>query len=160
VGIATCAGCRASIRDGAAVCDRCGESTATARPTVRPPFDPEQFARESDSRLRAVAASSNWPTVRPPSSDLLVAAEAAPDIQQGDVAEDAGSALGLDSVPLMAASPEELGWIDLPAEASALVAHVNGVATLGEICAKAGVTPEDGAFLMLDLAERDVVRFR
>jgi hypothetical protein len=123
---------------------------------VRPPFDPEQFARESESRLK-VAMPAPRPAKGRPSPGAPIAADSGPDLAEIDAEE---VTLDLDSVPLLTASREEVDWIDLPAEASALVAHVNGVDTVEQICAKAGVSAEDGAYLMIDLIEREVVRFR
>ena len=74
-------------------------------------------------------------------------------------ADDLGAALGQDAVLLLSSPREELEWVDLSPEASALVAHVNGVATLQEICVKAGVPAEEGVFLLLDLVDRGIVRF-
>ncbi|MGH7293714.1 MAG: hypothetical protein ACRELB_02220, partial [Polyangiaceae bacterium] len=101
---------------------------------MRPPFDPEQFARESDSRLK-VADRASSPLGSGSPSGVILASDAPPDLQE-EVGGAEGLGLDLDSVPLLAASREELEWVDLSDEASALVAYVDGVATLEEIAVK------------------------
>jgi hypothetical protein len=147
------------------------DTVDVAPSTARPPFDPTNFARESDARIRAAAAApaSSLPTVRPPegSADILASlkemrasdAGSIPDVQEVD-ANGARDALGPEAIPFVAVSTADLAWFDLGPEAARLLAHVNGVSSLEAICATAGITADDAASLLLDLAEQGVVSFR
>jgi hypothetical protein len=128
-----------------------------APPTNRPPFDPGEFARESERMLAAPSLA----TVRPPEgfenvltslSELQPDAGSVPDVPEGEVGSDARDAIGTDAVPFMAMSREELAWIDLEPDAVKLLACVNGVSPLDAVCAATGITTEVGASVLLDLA--------
>jgi len=160
--------------EGASVKDKRPEprpDCEDAPSTARPPFDPVEFARESDARIRAAAEApvSSLPTVRPPagsadlfagSSEKRAASASMPDVQEVATTSDARDALGSDSVPFMAMSRQELAWFDVGPEATKLLAHVDGVSSIETVCARANVTAGEGASLLLDLAERGVVSFR
>jgi hypothetical protein len=90
--------------------------------TVRPPFDPEKFARESDSSLRIGeqrGPASNRPTVPPPPG-----------------LPDYTSLLGVDGIPELVVAREDLEWFDLTPEARNLLQHVDGESTVSTICDK------------------------
>jgi hypothetical protein len=134
-------------------------------PTDRPPFDPVEFARESE-RMLAAAEVVTFPTVRPPEGyesahGLPVAfpvdAGSVPDLLES---ESAGDALGMDAVPFVSMSRDEMAWVDIAAGGTKLLAHVDGVASIEAVCRAAGVTPDEGAALLLDLAELEVIGFR
>jgi hypothetical protein len=142
-----------------------------APPTARPEFDPARFARESDARIRATieAPISRMPTVRPPggSADVLACpdeirevADSIPDVEEVATNGGARDALGTDAVPCIVGSREDLPRFKLAPDAARLLSHVNGIASLEAICGKANITTEDGAFLILDLAEQGIVSFR
>ena len=149
----------------------CEDAERGAPPTARPEFDPAKFARESDAKIRAAieAPISRMPTLRPPRGlgdvpalpdDMRAAADSIPDVEE--VASDGGAqdALGVDAVPCIARSREDLAQFELTPDAARLLSYVNGIASLEAICGKAKITIEDGASLMLDLAERGIVGFR
>jgi hypothetical protein len=143
---------------------RAAEAARNDRPTIAPPFDPEAFARDSESRLStAPPPQSSAPTVRggapERTSEMRPIAASGPELEEAGVG-DLRDALGDDTVPVVIASPDELGWLDLPPEAERLLAHINGVSTFERICAKANVTSEEGAFIVLDLAEQGIISFR
>jgi hypothetical protein len=117
-------------------------------PTVRPSFDPAEFARESESTLRnADEPSSTRPTLPPPSG------KSSPPC-------DALAVLGADAVPVLAVSRDELGWLGLSPDAADFAARVNGVSSLETLSSKARVTLEAGAGIALELAAAGVVTFR
>jgi hypothetical protein len=133
------------------------------RPTARPPFDPARFARESEMALSTgQAPESAAPTVRGPAVPrprVSAIVSSGPELEQA-VILNLRDALGGDAVPVLVASPDELGWFDLPPEAARLLALVNGVSSLDTICARANVASQDGAQTLLELAERGIVSFR
>lgn len=139
------------------------------RPTLRPPFDPEAFARESESGLHeTVPASSLRPTPRafqrpevPPLEWGTTRAPlpSAPELDERAASCDALDALGADAVPVLAVPQEELEWVALPAEASRLLAHVDGLRSIEVVCTMANVAAEDGATILLDLVDQGIVSF-
>ena len=137
---------------------RAAEGARSERPTVAPPFDPEAFARDSESRLStAPPPESSVPTAR--TSEMRAIVASGPDLEEAGVGS-LRDLLGDDTVPVVIASADELGWLDLPPEAEKLLAHINGVSTFERICAKANVSSEDGALIVLELAEQGVISFR
>lgn len=84
-------------------------SQRPAQPTVRPPFDPEEYARESESRI---------PTAPPPADPPTHTASA------GDV-------------PVLAMSREDLEWFDLPELPRALLPLIDGHADVRSIASRA-----------------------
>jgi hypothetical protein len=115
------------------------------RPTMTPSFDPAEFARASDAKLRVPDELRD---------------HGSPDVREVATISGAQDALGLDAVPLLAVAPGALAWLDLGPEAMRLVACVNGVSSLAAVCAKASMSTDEGASLLLDLAEQGVVSFR
>jgi len=92
-------------------------------------------------------------------SEMRAVAGSIPDVQ-AVAYSGARDALGADAVPFVVVSREDLAWFDLGPEAVKLLAYVNGVSSLEAVCAMASITVEDGASLLLDLAERGVVSLR
>jgi len=104
-----------------------------ARTTVRPPFDPEQFARESDSRIAIEAEPpSDRPTAPPPpglppyAADLSAPKHPAP------------GSVGPDAVPSLTVARDDLDWFELPRLARELLVHVDGRSTLAILCERCG----------------------
>jgi hypothetical protein len=148
------------------VCEVCGgrkkveraEAVETGRPmTVRPPFDPATFARESDALMKAAIEAQ---ALGLPSRDMGDEADSVPDVQEVEVLSGAQDALGADAVPFLALARQEVARLDLGPDATRLLAYVNGISSLEAVSAKASITAEEGASLLLDLAERGVVGFR
>lgn len=144
---------------------QCEDAVAQVRPTtVRPPFDPAEFARESDKKIRAAteAPASDLLGVRPGDQSLDETRDvpgSVPDVQEVETTG-ANDALGTDAIPFVLISHDELAWLDLGSDAEQLIASVNGVSSLEAVCAAARVTAEEGASLLLTLAEQGVVSFR
>lgn len=142
---------------------------AGERPTVRPPFDPEAFARESESGLHeAVPASSLRPTMRPFHRPEVPPLEwgatrtplpSTPELDEPAASCDALDALGADAVPILAVSREGLEWVVLATDASRLLAHVDGARSLEVVSAMANIATEDGAAILLDLGDQGIVSF-
>lgn len=139
--------------------------------TVRPPFDPAEFARESDAKMRGATEA---PALEPLAmgspaglaplvtllNEALDVAGSTPDVQEVETLGGAQDALGKDAVPFLSVSREDVAWLDLEPDAAKLLARVNGISSLESICAKVSMLEEEGAALLLDLAERGVVGFR
>jgi hypothetical protein len=94
------------------------------------------------------------------SSELRDDAGSSPDLLEGETSSGARDALGSGAIPFVVMSPEDLAWFNLRPEAATLLACVNGVSSLEAVCAAANMTADEGAFLLLDLAEWGVVSFR
>jgi hypothetical protein len=158
--------------------ERVEAEQATERPTIVPPFDPEEFARESESGLHAAAA----PTSPPPTPRVLARPEApfleltpsrstrspsspdAPEIEEPPVdvdldGSDALNALGLHAVPVLGVSRDELEWVVLSADADRLLTFIDGARTLEAVAAMAKTSAEEVAAVLLDLADQGLVSF-
>lgn len=154
-------------QDGSEARDREGDAlerdSPNTRPTTRPPFDPAKFALESETALSTVPdPESSAPTLRGlaaarPRVSTIVSS--GPELEQAAIAN-LCDALGDDTVPVLLVPPDELRWLDLPPETVRLLAHVNGVWPLDRVCATAKVASEDGALILLELAEQGIVSFR
>ena len=127
--------------------------------TRRPPFDPAEFARESEAKLLAAteAPASNKPTAPPPG---IPPGGSIPDVQEVEAKVGARDALGADAIAVLTVSRDDVDWFRLSHEATKLLAFVDGVRSLETICAMASVRVEDGAAALLELAEQGMVRFR
>jgi hypothetical protein len=140
------------------------------RPTVRPPFDPAKFAVESEKKLQVPEPSSTRPTPRalprppvpplPPWGKMREGTRSSPELQETASPSDAREALGGDAVPVLIMSRDELEWFALAPEAIQILGRVNGIASIDTVCAEARISPQDGANILLELAERGIVIFR
>jgi hypothetical protein len=112
-------------------------------PTIRPPFDLDSFARESDSKIRIETdPPSRRPTV-PPLMQALVLAD-----------ERAGE------VPSLAMGREDLEWFELSPMARSLLRHVNGRDTVDVIASRLAMTIEEVMTELDRLAREGVVTLR
>jgi len=111
--------------------------------TVRPPFDPAEFARESER------------TTIPPPPGLP---SYAPGVSSGTM--DALVPVGGATVPALAVALDDLEWFDLPPIARRVLRHVDGVASMDGICSKSGDSLDDAISLVEQLARDGLVSFR
>jgi hypothetical protein len=118
--------------------------SARAPITVRPPFDPAQYARDSDRAIRASEASSNPPGAASPPLAL--------DLRVDAVVED--------WVPLLAIPRAELEWMDLKPLACALLLRVNGCSTVREIAQASSIPVREATQVFEKLSRKHVVRWR
>jgi len=112
--------------------------------TLRPPFDPAEFARESE---RA--------TVPPPPD----ACSDAPSISV-EVVDDILVLVGAETVPALNVALDDLEWFDLPPLARRVLHHIDGASRLDEICSKAGDSLADAIRLVEQLAREGLVSCR
>jgi hypothetical protein len=127
-----------------------------SRPTVRPPFDPEKYARESESKLRIMEEGratrgteerrrppSNRPTVPPP-----------PGLPGYE------PIIGVDGIPELVVAREDLEWFDLTPEARSLLQHVDGENAVRAICDLMSLSPDHVIGELERLAGEGLVSWR
>lgn len=123
--------------------------------TVRPPFDPITFARESESAIRIDSTPpSNRPTAPPPPG----VPQYAPGVTSG-MMHSLGS-VSSGAVPELAVAREDLEWFDLTPYVRALLRYVDGRQSLEAICARACLKLDEVMATMHDLARDGLVILR
>jgi len=124
--------------------------------TVRPPFDPLEFARDSESSIRIgeTDPASARPTAPPPPG--------LPQYQAGLTSGTMHSLanVGSDTVPSLAVAGEDLAWFELPEPAATLLGHVDGAVNIGALCTRAGVTLDAAMVIFHELARQGIVTLR
>jgi len=120
--------------------DRQGKASAPP-PTVKPGYDLEAYARETDSRIRAESSlpPSARATVPPP--------DGAPVSRESDV-------------PVLAMSREDLEWFELSDGARDLLRQVNGRDTVAALATLLRVPPEQLVGELETLARDGVITWR
>ncbi len=120
--------------------DRQGKASAPP-PTLKPGYDLEAYARETDSRIRAESVPpSARPTVAPPP-------EAEPVSRGSDV-------------PVLAISRDDLEWFELSEAARDLLRQVNGRDTVVALSTLLRVPPEQLVTELETLARDGLVTWR
>jgi hypothetical protein len=120
-------------------------SAGDDKATVRPPFDPVEFARQSElSTMPPTATDSQGP------DDPVVSTESTLEVLFVDA----------DTVPMLAVAREDLEWFDLAQPVRELLKHVDGEAKLSTVCTRAGRTLEDGVGLVEQLVRDGVLACR
>lgn len=117
--------------------------------TVPPPFDPVEFARESDTHQRLLDATERAelrPTVPPPPTYPAEVGASAP-----RAAIDAGT------VPCLAIAREDLEWFGISPTAAGVLRHVDGLATLGTLAEVTGMRMVELARILEELVHEGVV---
>jgi hypothetical protein len=127
-----------SIRRMAAVRESIAEAT-----TVRPPFDPQEFARQSE-RV----------TLPPPPK----APSDAPELVSGTM--EVFWPVEPTSVPELIVAREDLEWFEMPALGRQLLEHVDGTSSIEAISQKSGVSLTDAADLFDELVREGIVAAR
>jgi len=111
--------------------------------TVRPPFDPQDFARQSERQ-----------TVPPPPGLPSYAPETSSGMR------DVFAVVDETTVPVLTVARDDLEWFDLPPLARRVLRHVDGCARVGEICSKTGDRVDDGITAIQQLAHEGLVSCR
>jgi hypothetical protein len=114
------------------------------RITVRPPFDPQEFAWESE---RA--------TVSPPPEALARTESDAPELVSGSM--EVVWPVEATAVPQLAVAREDLEWFELPQAARKLLEQLDGQATVGTIAERAGVPILEATDLFEELIREGIV---
>jgi hypothetical protein len=118
------------------------ESIADAA-TVRPPFDPQEFARQSE-RV----------TLPPPPK----APSDAPELVSGTM--EVFWPVEPTTIPDLIVARDDLEWFELPPLGRKLLEHVDGTADIKAIAEKAGIALTDAADLFDELVREGIVAAR
>lgn len=122
--------------------DRQGKASAPPPPTVKPPYDTEQFARETDTKIRMESMPpSARPTVPPPAPEPIHMAR------------------GTD-VPVLAISREDLEWFELSPSARDLLRQVNGRDTVEALAALFHIPADQLLTELESLAREGLITWR
>jgi len=132
-------------------------------PTVRPPFDPQKFARDSERALRAEerSAESARPTRRPPP----VSAPGSGVRPEEDRGAEGGQLLVQlsvddDDVPFLAIAGERLRAVPLSPIARTFLRYVNQRDCVSVICSRAGLRMDDAVVAIEELSGAGVLSFQ
>jgi DNA-nicking Smr family endonuclease len=114
------------------------------RPTVAPPFDPQEYARESESRLRAALESK---TVRRAAPSASPAASPSPSPRR-------------DAVPILAVPLAELTTRALDHRRGFMVSLVDGTSTVETLLDLSGMPEREAMELLGELLAQGVLAIR
>ena len=121
--------------------------SGTERPTLAPPFDPEAFARESESRLRNGAPADSEVVPRAP--PVLTPPTPRP-----------RAALRKDAVPYLALSLSELTTRALDSKRGFLISLVDGCSPIETLLDLSGMPEEEASEILADLVAQGVLSLR
>jgi hypothetical protein len=124
------------------------------RITVRPPFDPEAFARDSESSIPAAggAAPASLPETVPPPAGLPRYP-----VELERPHEPGAFGVSGDTILSLTFAGTDLTWFELTPLARRLLALVDGTASIAGICARAGVHPIEAIAAFQALARDGIV---
>ena len=111
--------------------------------TVRPPFDPQEFARQSE-----------LVTLPPPPK----APSDAPELVSGTM--EVVWPVEATNIPTLAVAKDDLEWFELPPLCRKLLDHVDGTSSVETICARSGVSLTDASDLFDELVREGIVTTR
>jgi hypothetical protein len=111
--------------------------------TVRPPFDPQEFARQSE-RV----------TLPPPPK----APSDAPELISGTM--EVFWPVESTNIPTLAIAKDDLAWFELPPLCRTLLDHVDGSSSVAAICDRSGVSLADASDLFDELVREGIVTTR
>jgi hypothetical protein len=123
--------------------------------TVRPPFDPETYARESESNIRIETLPPSHRPTAPPPPDMP---QYQPGITSGTM-QSLGSVTS-DAVPVLAVAREDLEWFDLPQVNRSLVGLVDGRRSIVELARHAGAPLDRAMASFHEMARDGIVTLR
>ncbi len=126
--------------------------------TVRPPFDPETFARESDSNMRVLEESGRAPAERP--RDHGAGVFSRPTVPPPPGVPSYAAIIGVEGIPELVVAREDLEWFDLSPEARTLLQHVDGENAVAVICDKVHLPENDVISELERLAGEGLVSWR
>jgi hypothetical protein len=119
--------------------------------TVRPPFDPVKFARDSESNIRIeTTPPSARPTAPPPPG---VPAHA----PGSSGARVALGSVSSQAVPVLVIAREDLEWFELEQHVRLLLIHVDGRQSIESICARARLKVDEALAGFHELARQGLV---
>ncbi len=113
--------------------------------TVRPPFDPVEFARQSE--MSTVPPAGQVPDLDSVASDPVVSSETIHEVLFVEA----------DTVPALAVAREDLEWFDLAPAVRAFLGHIDGEAALNEVCSRSARPVDEGIALVEQLIRDGLV---
>jgi hypothetical protein len=141
---------------------------ANAR-TERPPFDPDDYARESEERLQA-GLESRHQTAPPPAEHAALRDSCKQAQATAGAYSFAGEPTGneeeeprldpmpsLGAIPVSLAAPEDFEWFDLGDHGRAIVASIDDRRTVEEILAATGTPLAEGLAVFHELVRQGLV---
>jgi hypothetical protein len=108
--------------------------------TVRPPFDPAEFARQSE------LTTSPPPAVQLPDQDPVISTETTEVLFVDE-----------ETVPALAVAREDLEWFDLAPLVRNVLRFVDGERSIGKISAEVGQSSDQGIALVEQLVRDGLV---
>ena len=138
------------------------------RPTERPPFDLDEYVRDSEAHLKIapLTRTLSAPTLPPPPEhaslrDSCKELAAAPDDDTvgGGTLDPQRVTPTLDAVPVLLMAPDDLDWLDIDAESRALIALVDDTRIVEEILVLTKTDFARGITMLEKLAVEGVVAF-
>lgn len=130
-----------------------GQTTVS---TVRPPFDPMAFARDSESKIHI--GETDPPSARP-------TAPPPPGLPQYQAGLTSGTmhslgSVSAETVPVLALARDDLAWFALQEPAATLVGLLDGTETIGDLAARSGVALDATMSAFHELALQGIVTLR
>ncbi len=122
--------------------------------TVRPPFDPEEFARNADSSIRLTegAPPPPLPATMPPPAGLPRYPTDLPPLSSPRP-----TPMRADAIPELAVAIGDLDWFDLSPRARAVLLWVNGRDSVATICEQSGLAPKDAIAVLDELVREGLI---
>ncbi len=111
--------------------------------TVRPPFDPQEFARQSEM-------STVPPPAMVPDLDPVISSETTLEVLFVDG----------ETIPSLAVAREDLEWFDLTPQVREILRHVDGEATIAVVCERANQPLDEGVAISEQLVRDGVLTCR
>jgi hypothetical protein len=125
-------------------------------PTVRPPFDPAKFARDSERALRADEAVDSARPTRPPPPPAAPGSERTAESAQLLV----NLAIESDDVPFLAIARDRLPGLQFSLLARMFLRFVNERDCVAVICARSGLAMDDAVLALEELSGAGAVSFQ
>jgi hypothetical protein len=132
------------------------------RTTERPPFDPDAFARASESTLAVtpMEGDEQRPT-SPPQSSHARLRESCKEVLAAVPLPELSDVPALGAVAVLLVAGEDLAWFQLAESTQrTIISHVDGRTIVEDVLAKARVEVDLGLRLLSELAREGIVGFR
>jgi hypothetical protein len=138
------------------------------RPTVSPPFDPEAFARESESKLRTGTArarisdfASELDDEPPTRRTLTDPAQSGVKVKRAPAQNDpSGRGVLKSSVPLLTVSFAELRTMPLDHRAGFLISLIDGASTVEMILDMSGMPENEALSILGSFAQQGIIALK
>jgi hypothetical protein len=120
--------------------------------TVRPPFDPVEFARQSELTTVPPPAGASGP------DDPVVTNESTTvEVSTVEVSTVEVLFVEADTIPTLAVAREDLEWFELSPAVNELLKFIDGEASIAQVCASAKQDVDEGVVLVEQLVRDGVL---